>query len=143
MNYKRLNDLTGWAVWLIASVVYLLTIEPTASFWDCGEFIASAYKLEVGHPPGAPMFMLLARLFSMFFPAAMAATAVNVMSAMASSFTILFLFWSITHMARKLAVSRLVEGATSCLRRSASPFWRVVQWGHWPTRSVTASGFLR
>ena len=112
MNYKRLNDLTGWAVWLIASVVYLLTIEPTASFWDCGEFIASAYKLEVGHPPGAPMFMLLARLFSMFFPAAMAATAVNVMSAMASSFTILFLFWSITHMARKLAVSRLVEGAT-------------------------------
>lgn len=90
MNYKRLNDLTGWAVWLIASVVYLLTIEPTASFWDCGEFIASAYKLEVGHPPGAPMFMLLARLFSMFFPAEMAANAVNVMSAMASSFTILF-----------------------------------------------------
>jgi len=113
MNYKRLNDLTGWAVWLIATVVYLLTIEPTASFWDCGEFIASAYKLEVGHPPGAPMFMLLARLFSMFVPATMAATAVNVMSAMASSFTILFLFWSITHMARKLAVSRLAEGVTT------------------------------
>ena len=112
MNYKRLNDLTGWAVWLIASIVYLLTIEPTASFWDCGEFIASAYKLEVGHPPGAPMFMLLARLFSMFFPAEMAATAVNVMSAMASSFTILFLFWSVTHMARKLALSRLAEGVT-------------------------------
>ncbi|MDA9864529.1 aminotransferase class I/II-fold pyridoxal phosphate-dependent enzyme, partial [Flavobacteriales bacterium] len=112
MNYKRLNDLTGWAVWLIASVVYLLTIEPTASFWDCGEFIASAYKLEVGHPPGAPMFMLLARLFSMFFPAELAANAVNVMSAMASSFTILFLFWSVTHMARKLALSRLAEGVT-------------------------------
>lgn len=106
MNYKRLNDLTGWSVWLLATVVYLLTIEPTASFWDCGEFIASAYKLEVGHPPGAPMFMLLARLFSMFVPAEYAATAVNVMSAMASSFTILFLFWSITHLARKLSASR-------------------------------------
>ena len=110
MNYKRLNDMTGWAVWLIATIVYLLTIEPTASFWDCGEFIASAYKLEVGHPPGAPMFMLLARLFSMFVPAAYVATSVNVMSALASSFTILFLFWSITHMARKLALGRMVEG---------------------------------
>lgn len=112
MNYKRLNDLTGWAVWLIATIVYLLTIEPTASFWDCGEFIASAYKLEVGHPPGAPMFMLLARLFSMFVPAVHAATAVNVLSALSSSFTILFLFWSITHLARKLATLRLPEGVT-------------------------------
>lgn len=112
MNYKRLNDLTGWAVWLVATVVYLLTIEPTASFWDCGEFIASAYKLEVGHPPGAPMFMLLARLFAMFVPAVYAATAVNVMSAMASSFTILFLFWSITHLARKLSMTRWEEGRT-------------------------------
>ena len=110
MNYKRLNDITGWAVWLIATVVYLLTIEPTASFWDCGEFIASAYKLEVGHPPGAPMFMLLARLFAMFVPAVYAATAVNVMSALASSFTILFLFWSITHLARKLSMTRWEEG---------------------------------
>ena len=110
MNYKRLNDLTGWSVWLLATVVYLLTIEPTASFWDCGEFIASAYKLEVGHPPGAPMFMLLARLFSMFVPAVHAATAVNVMSAMASSFTILFLFWSITHLAQKLSASRWTDG---------------------------------
>jgi len=112
MNYKRLNDLIGWAVWLIATIVYLLTIEPTASFWDCGEFIASAYKLEVGHPPGAPMFMLLARLFSMFVPAVHAATAVNVLSALSSSFTILFLFWSITHLARKLATLRLPEGVT-------------------------------
>jgi len=112
MNYKRLNDLSGWTVWLAATIVYLLTIEPTASFWDCGEFIASAYKLEVGHPPGAPMFMLLARLFSMFVPAVYAATAVNVMSAMASSFTILFLFWSITHLARKLSMTRWVEGQT-------------------------------
>lgn len=112
MNYKRLNDYTGWAVWLVATIVYLLTIEPTASFWDCGEFIASAYKLEVGHPPGAPMFMLIARLFSMFVPAVYAATAVNVMSAMASSFTILFLFWSITHLAQKLSMTRWTEGQT-------------------------------
>ena len=112
MNYKRLNDYAGWAVWLVATIVYLLTIEPTASFWDCGEFIASAYKLEVGHPPGAPMFMLIARLFAMFVPAVYAATAVNVMSAMASSFTILFLFWSITHLAQKLSMTRWTEGQT-------------------------------
>ena len=112
MNYKRLNDYAGWAVWLVATTVYLLTIEPTASFWDCGEFIASAYKLEVGHPPGAPMFMLIARLFAMFVPAVYAATAVNVMSAMASSFTILFLFWSITHLAQKLSMTRWTEGQT-------------------------------
>ncbi|MGB1618244.1 MAG: DUF2723 domain-containing protein [Flavobacteriales bacterium] len=112
MNYKRFNDYAGWAVWLVATIVYLLTIEPTASFWDCGEFIASAYKLEVGHPPGAPMFMLIARLFAMFVPAVYAATAVNVMSAMASSFTILFLFWSITHLAQKLSMTRWTEGQT-------------------------------
>ena len=112
MNYKRFNDYAGWAVWLVATIVYLLTIEPTASFWDCGEFIASAFKLEVGHPPGAPMFMLIARLFAMFVPAVYAATAVNVMSAMASSFTILFLFWSITHLAQKLSMTRWTEGQT-------------------------------
>lgn len=102
MNYHKINVITGWAVWLIATIVYLLTIEPTSSFWDCGEFIASAYKLEVGHPPGAPFFMMLARFFSMFVPATSAATAVNVLSALCSSFTILFLFWSITHLAKKL-----------------------------------------
>ncbi len=102
MNFQRTNIWTGWAVWLIATIVYLLTIEPTASFWDCGEFIASAHKLQVGHPPGAPFWMMLARLFILVFPAGYEALAVNVMSALASSFTILFLFWSITHMARKL-----------------------------------------
>ena len=94
-------------MWLIATIVYLLTIEPTSSFWDCVEFIASAYKLEVGHPPGAPFFMILARLFSIpavaLFGVEYAATAVNVLSALCSSFTILFLFWSITHFAKKIA----------------------------------------
>ena len=101
MSFKRLNILTGWSVWLIATVVYLLTVEPTSSFWDCGEFIASAYKLEVGHPPGAPLFMLLARSFMVFASPETAALAANMLSAFSSSFTILFLFWSITHLARR------------------------------------------
>lgn len=109
MDYKRLNTKAGWSVFSIATLVYLLTIEPTASFWDCGEFIASAYKLEVGHPPGAPLFMLLARVFSMLVPAAYAATAVNVLSALCSSFTILFLFFSITAIGRKLAMAKAKE----------------------------------
>lgn len=103
MNYQKLNIITGWFVWLIATFVYLSTIEPTASFWDCGEFIATAVKLEVGHPPGAPFFMLVSRLFSMFVSPENAAMMVNVQSALSSSFTILFLFWSITYLAKKLA----------------------------------------
>lgn len=103
MSYNKTNIFTGWGVWFVATLVYLSTIEPTTSFWDCGEFIASAYKLEVGHPPGAPFFMMVARLFAMFAPAGYEATAVNVMSALCSSFTILFLFWSITHFAKKIA----------------------------------------
>ena len=87
----------------MASSVYLLTKEPTASLWDCGEFIATAYKLEVTHPPGAPFFMILARFFSIFAPSPdKAASMINSMSALASGFTILFLFWTITHLARKL-----------------------------------------
>lgn len=104
MRYQQINVLSGWAIWLIATVTYLLTIEPTASFWDCGEFIASAYKLEVGHPPGAPFFMLLTRLLMIFSPAELAATFANAQSALSSSFTILFLFWSITHLAKKFAL---------------------------------------
>lgn len=104
-NYKLYNNLFGWIAFLIASIVYLLTIEPTTSFWDCGEFIASAYRLEVGHPPGAPFFMILGRFFTLFAGSpANVAKMVNVLSALASSFTILFLFWTITHFVRKIVI---------------------------------------
>jgi hypothetical protein len=108
MDYKKLNIITGWLVFLIAAWTYISTIEPTASFWDCGEFIATAYKLQVGHPPGAPLFMIMARVSSIFVAPENVPVAVNVMSALASAFTILFLFWSITHMAHKMATR---EGA--------------------------------
>ena len=103
MNFKKLNDLTGWVVFLIATVVYFLTLEPTASWWDCGEYIATAYKLQVGHPPGAPLFQMLGRFFSLFAFGDLSKVAlmINAMSALSASFTILFLFWTITLLARK------------------------------------------
>jgi hypothetical protein len=105
-QYKLINLITGWVIFVVASAVYLLTIEPTTSFWDCGEFITSAYKLEVGHPPGAPFFMLAARFFSLFASdVSQVALMINAMSAFASSFTILFLFWTITHIARNIIIS--------------------------------------
>lgn len=104
MEYKKLNNIIGWIIWAIASFVYLSTIEPTTSFWDCGEFIAAAYNLEVGHPPGAPLFMLIGRFFTMFTTPENAAVAINAMSALSSSFTILFLFWSITAIIKKMVV---------------------------------------
>ena len=104
-KFKLIDNVLGWVVFAIASTVYLMTIEPTASFWDCGEFISSAYKLEVGHPPGAPFFMLTANLFTQLAsdPTSVA-KMVNIMSALFSALTILFLFWSITHLARKIIV---------------------------------------
>lgn len=103
-DYKKLNNIVGWLVWAVATFTYCSTIEPTASFWDCGEYIACSYKLEVGHPPGAPFFLLIARLFSMFSlgDPSKAAMWINVMSGLCSSFTILFLFWSITRLAKKM-----------------------------------------
>lgn len=103
-NYRKLNNLVGWLVWALATFTYCATIEPTASYWDCGEYIACSYKLEVGHPPGAPFFLLIARFFSMFSMGdpAKAAMWVNVMSALCSSFTILFLYWSITRLAKRV-----------------------------------------
>ena len=102
-NFKLLNRLVGWAVFAIAAMVYLLTIEPSASLWDCGEFIATSYKLEVGHPPGAPLYMLLARIATIFAPSThYVPHMVNGMNALASAFCILFLFWTITHIGRRL-----------------------------------------
>jgi len=102
MNYKKLNIITGWFTFLVAAITYLITLEPTASFWDCGEFITTAYKVEVGHPPGAPLFMLLGRFFTLFSNAQGAAVMMNILSALASAFTIAFLFWSITHLTKRL-----------------------------------------
>jgi hypothetical protein len=109
MNYKKINNITGWVVCLIACVVYLITKEQSASFWDCGEFLSGSYKLEVVHSPGAPLFLMLGRLFTMFSDGKNAAAAVNTLSALASGFTILFLFWSITHFAKRAFVKRNEE----------------------------------
>jgi MFS family permease len=106
MNYKKLNNYLGWGVFLIAAIVYLITMEKTTSLWDCGEYITTANKLEVGHPPGAPFFMMLGRLFSAFVSPENAAASINAMSALSSAFTILFLFWTITMLGRKIALSK-------------------------------------
>ncbi|WP_426058660.1 glycosyltransferase family 117 protein [Hymenobacter sp. B1770] len=105
-SYKSLNNLVGWLVFAIAAVTYLLTLEPTASFWDCGEFIACSYKLLVPHPPGAPTFLLLGRLMSLFSfgDVTKVAVLINALSGLSSAFTVLFLFWIITRMARKLVL---------------------------------------
>jgi hypothetical protein len=109
MNFKKVNNLAGWVICAIACTVYLLTMEATASLWDTGEFISSVYKLQIPHPPGAPLFVLLGRLFVVVFGGSNPAIAVNIMSALASGFTILFLFWTITHFARKLVVTSQTE----------------------------------
>ena len=102
-QYKLVNNLTGWLAFIIAAVTYCMTVEPTASFWDCPEFITTGYKLEVGHPPGAPFFMLTANLFSQLASdPSQVAFMVNIMNALMSAACILFLFWSITHLTKKL-----------------------------------------
>ncbi len=102
-NYSRWNNIFGWLSFSIALITYLLTLEPTVSWWDCGEFISCAFKLEVGHPPGAPFFLLLGRFFSLFASdVEHVAMMVNALSAFASAFTILFLFWTITHLTRRM-----------------------------------------
>ena len=102
--FRRINNISGWLVFLVSLVVYTMTLEPTVSFWDCGEFILSAWKLQVGHPPGAPFFLLLGRFFSLFSfgDESNAAMMINFLSALASAFTIMFLFWTITHLARRV-----------------------------------------
>lgn len=101
-KFKQIDNLIGAALLLVASFVYLSTIEPTTSFWDCGEFIASSYKLEIGHPPGNPVFQLIARFFTLFAGPGKAAMMVNAMSAICSALTIMFLFWTITHLGRRI-----------------------------------------
>jgi Protein of unknown function (DUF2723) len=103
-NFKKINNITGWLVFAIAFITYLITMEDTASFWDAGEFIAVSYKLMVPHPPGAPLFLILGRLFSMLAGDDVTRVAywINMLSVLASSFTILFLFWTITMLARKI-----------------------------------------
>ena len=102
-NYQKLNNILGWIIFAIASMVYILTCEPTASFWDCGEYIATSYKLMVGHPPGAPFFQIMGRVFSLFAGDnhQMVPLLINYMSALASGMTIMFMFWSITMLTKK------------------------------------------
>ena len=112
-NFKLWNTICGWVVFAIAAATYLLTIEPTASFWDCGEFISSAWKLDVGHPPGAPFFMLMGHFFALFASdVSHVAMCVNALSALASAFTILFLFWTITALAKKLVPNDEMSAAS-------------------------------
>lgn len=101
MNFQKVNNITGWIIGLISCAVYVLTMEPTGSLWDTGEFISCAYKLGIPHPPGAPLFIMLGRLFTLFTPGD-AAIGVNLLSALSSGFTIMFLFWTITHFGRRL-----------------------------------------
>ena len=104
MNFQKSNNITGWLVFVVALITYWLTMEETASYWDCGEFIAVSYKLQVPHPPGAPLFLLMGRIFSFLAMGDVTKVAywINFMSVLASAFTILFLFWSITLFGRKM-----------------------------------------
>ncbi len=136
-DFRLWNNITGWALFAVSLMVYLLTIEPTVSFWDCGEFILCSYRLEVGHPPGAPFFLLLGRFFTLFAggDTSKVAMMVNIMSALASAFTILFLFWSVTRIIRLAtgdgtevtggkALAILASGAVGALAYAFSDtFW--------------------
>lgn len=105
MKYTRLNNITGWIVFAIATIVYFLTLESTVSLWDCGEYIMASNRLEVGHPPGAPLFMLIGRIFTFFAAPTDVAVWINRMSGLSSSFTILFMFWSITILLKKMVLN--------------------------------------
>src|SRR5688572_30206571 len=113
-TYKLINNVTGWVVFVIALITYTLTLEPTVSFWDCGEFISGAYRIEVVHPPGAPLFLVIGRIFTMFAgdPSKVAFT-INFFSGLSSAFAILFLFWVITALARKVVMTNGTEPSMS------------------------------
>ena len=115
-QYRTINNILGWLVFAIAAFTYCSTIEPTASFWDCPEFITTAYKFEVGHPPGAPFYMIFGNLFTQFAgDPSQVAKMINMMSALLSAAGILFLFWTITHLTRKLICHKGVVESTSQL----------------------------
>lgn len=103
-NFRRLNTITGWILFSISSIVYMMTLEPTVSFWDCGEFILSSFRLQVGHPPGAPLFLMIGRIATLFAAGdtSKVAMMMNALSALCSGFAIMFLFWTITHLVRKV-----------------------------------------
>lgn len=123
LNYRKVNNLLGWLVFVIAAITYLSTAAPTTSFWDCGEYISTAVKLQVGHPPGAPLFQLMGNLFSQFAfgDVTEQARMVNYLSALSSAFTILFLFWTITMIGKKLILNygELDQGRTMALFAAA------------------------
>jgi len=103
-SFRRWNNITGWFMFVFSAIIYLLTVEPTVSFWDCGEFILSAFRLQVGHPPGAPLFLMVGRIATLFAggDASKAALMINILSALCSAFAIMFLFWTITHLVRRV-----------------------------------------
>ena len=138
MNFKRINNITGWIVCIIACSVYILTMEKSGSLWDCGEFVSSCYKLQIPHSPGAPLFVLVGRIFTIPFDPAHAASGVNLMSALASGFSILFLFWSITHLARKI-INRNIEGKTSI---QGSPVLKNGEYSNGTTFIIMAAGVV-
>ena len=134
--FNRWNNITGWAVFAVAALTYLLTMEPAPSLWDCGEFIACSYKLEVGHPPGAPLFMMMARIASLLAPSThYVPHMINAMNCLASAFCILFLFWTISHLARRYfmrggeltrndAIASIAAGAVGALAFTfTDTFW--------------------
>ena len=103
-NFSKWNTILGWFAFAVALITFTLTVEPTASFWDAGEYIATASKLEIGHPPGAPLYQMLGAVFSVFaLESSQIALMVNMMSVLASAFTILFMFWSISILIRKIS----------------------------------------
>ena len=117
-RYNRWNNIVGWAVFAVAALTYLATMDPSASLWDCSEFIATSYKLEVGHPPGAPLFMMMARLATMLAPSTeYVPLMVNAMNSLASAFCILFMFWTVTHLGRRIYSARSTP-SRRCSRRS-------------------------
>ena len=121
MNYKKLNNIVGWTVFAIATITYFMTIEPTTSFWDCGEYIATSVKLQVGHPPGAPFYQIFGAFFSMFASdESQIAFMVNLMSGVASAFAVLFMFWSITLLLKKLTKTIEVKTKASDMAILAS-----------------------